>query len=824
MKNSMSDAARPARPNTIASQAAAFKKLAEPLADFTLARIAVRKDVFGITLADGRRITGHEALTRELLIRHYRGLENIGAHLISPDNRCLCLVGDVDAHDASADADVNWQCVLAIVDAFKAYDLAPLVCDSNGAGGFHVREFFKKPLGAGVACWLAQKIKLRLKAAGLPDVEVFPKQGEVNIDTPYGNWVRLPGKHPKRDHWTRVWDQAAGKWLEGEAATRAILAVAGDDTTKLLAAFKAAQPATDAKADKKRQKPADDRQPDEDEVRSALFHCPNSNVDYDAWIGRGFALHDWDSARGLALWVAWSEQSPKHVGGECERRWISMGRGGGITAKSLFKLAYSNGWTWKPNPAAVVNAKPSPNGSGQQKSPLLNRTDLGNAERLVAANGDKIRWVERFGTWLVWDGQRWAEDTTGRVFRMARHTIRGIGAEAQHAADNDEAKAILRWALASESRPRIEATIAIARYLDGVSIEPDTLDADPWLFNVANGTIDLRTGKLRPHDPANLITKLSPVAYDPNASCPRWEQFEKEVFADDDSLIKYMRRVIGYALTGTVRQHGLYFLHGSGRNGKSKYIETISYVLGDYATIVNAEVLTSKNQESHPTALTELKGRRFVSTIEIEDGKKMAEALVKSLTGGDEISARRMRQDFYKFKPTHKLFLAANHKPEIRGTDVAIWSRVKLIPFDVTFTEDANEIRPPDVLQMDAELGDKLAAEAPGILRLMLFACLKWQRNGLQEPDKVQKAVTRYKAEMDAIGDFIREQCVVAKPHMKDLVIVKSSSLYAAYEKWTKAAGVDGLTKRDFGKEMEQRGFTWKDNNSVRWRIGIALK
>jgi hypothetical protein len=380
-------AARQTRPNTVASQVAAFKKYAEPLADFTLARIVTRRDVCGITLPDGRRITGHEALTRELLIRHYRGLENIGAHLTSADSRCLCLVGDVDAHDAKADPDLNWRCVLAIVDMLKAFDLIPLICDSNGAGGFHVREHFKKPLGADIAHWLAQQIKQRLKAAGLPDCEVFPKQGEINIDTPYGNWVRLPGKHPKRDHWTRIYDLAGDKWLEGEQAVKAILAVAGDDAGKLLGAFKAAQPATDAKAGKATQKPANGQQASEEEIRSALLHCPNADASYDAWIGRGFALHDWDSARGLDLWLEWSRQSSKHKDGECERKWLSMGPGGGITAKSLFKMAYGAGWTWQP----------SPNGTGQQTSPPGDVPILNDKKKWMSCQHNSKVWLSHRG-------------------------------------------------------------------------------------------------------------------------------------------------------------------------------------------------------------------------------------------------------------------------------------------------------------------------------------------------------------------------------------------------------------------------------------------
>jgi putative DNA primase/helicase len=202
----------------------------------------------------------------------------------------------------------------------------------------------------------------------------------------------------------------------------------------------------------------------------------------------------------------------------------------------------------------------------------------------------------------------------------------------------------------------------------------------------------------------------------------------------------------------------------------------------------------------------------------------MAESLVKSLTGGDTISARRMRENFYEFQPTHKLFLAANHKPEIRGTDPAIWSRIKLVPFAVTFTADAKDAHPPHVLEMDTDLGGKLKAEAPGILHIMVAACIRWQREGLKEPEKVLVAIGRYRAENDSTSDFIRERCDVAPDHLRDKVREKASRLWEAYESWTNSAGVDGLTKRKFGEELERRGFTWEDSNSVRWRLGIRLK
>jgi putative DNA primase/helicase len=207
----------------------------------------------------------------------------------------------------------------------------------------------------------------------------------------------------------------------------------------------------------------------------------------------------------------------------------------------------------------------------------------------------------------------------------------------------------------------------------------------PWksALNVQNGTLDLKTGELLPHRQEDLITKLAPVDYDPAADCPRWEAFLHRVMAENNDLVRFLQRAAGYALTGDVSEHALHFLYGTGRNGKGTFLETFLAILGDYATTVDANLLVAKRNDDHPTGLTDLDGRRFVATQEVEDGRRMAEALVKKLTGGDLIKARRMRENNYEFDPVHKLFLAANHKPEIRGTDEAIWSRIMLVPFEV---------------------------------------------------------------------------------------------------------------------------------------------
>ncbi len=334
--------------------------LADVLADWTLSRIVVRKDVYGITSHVGKRFTGHDILTKDLLIQHYQGLENIGAHLISPENSCKCLIADVDAHDDSADPEINWQCVNLIVDTLGQFDLHPLVCDSNGKGGYHVREFFKKPVASQVAYWLGQQIRARLKAAGLPDVEVFPKQDDVTIQTPYGSWVRLPGKHHKRDHYTRVYDPKTGLWPEGEAAIRALVRVAGDAPKKLLDGFNAQLPAKPARTT---QAAADGgERPDEAKVREALDIYRNNNVSQDEWIGVGMALNDWNAQAGLAVWIDWSAQSSKHHPGNhtCEDRWQRFYPGGGLTIATIFKRAMELGW--KPS----TRAKPASNGKVAQ--------------------------------------------------------------------------------------------------------------------------------------------------------------------------------------------------------------------------------------------------------------------------------------------------------------------------------------------------------------------------------------------------------------------------------------------------------------------------
>ncbi len=434
-------------------------------------------------------------------------------------------------------------------------------------------------------------------------------------------------------------------------------------------------------------------------------------------------------------------------------------------------------------------------------------TDGGNAERFAAEHGHEVRYCYPWGKWLVWDERRWRVDDTGAVQRLAKKTTRRMLREAADDPDDDRRRARGRWANASDSRPRRDAMLALAQSEPGIPVLPEQLDQDGWLLNVENGTLNLRTGELQPHGREDLITKLAPVTHDATATAPRWQRFLEEVLPDP-ALRRFVQAATGYSGTGDTSEQVLFFLHGLGGNGKSKFLEAVQHVLGDYATQVMPDLLMAHQGERHPTELTDLYGRRFVATIEAEEGRRFAESYVKWLTGGDAIRGRRMREDFWQWRPTHKLFLAANYRPVIRGTDVAIWRRIRLVPFTVTIPEE----------QRDAHLADKLAAEAPGILCWLVEGCLAWQRDGLRPPAAVRAATTDYQAEMDVVGRFVGERCRV-----DSFAQVSAAMLYKAFRAWCQDTGERDLSQQSFGRRLSDRGFERVRRKSGHWWTGLGL-
>ena len=462
------------------------------------------------------------------------------------------------------------------------------------------------------------------------------------------------------------------------------------------------------------------------------------------------------------------------------------------------------GQDWARRMAGVTTEEPSANGHAAW--PVHNLTDLGNAERLVAAHGDDLRYVHPWRRWLWWNGQRWAVDVTGEVERRAVETVRSIYAEAERAEDGEERKRIARHATASESRTRIDAMIALARSLPGIPVEPERLDADLWLLNCLNGTVDLRTGKLREHRRGDLVTKIAPVEYEPEASAPTFERFLERILPPD-TLRRFMRRAAGYAAAGVVSEEMLVILHGIGANGKSTLVNAVMDSLGDYAIQVAPDLLLAKHG-SHPTELADLFGARLAAAVEVDQDRRLAESLVKQLTGRDRIKARRMREDFWEFDPTHTIFLATNHRPEVRGTDHAIWRRLKLVPFDVTIPET----------EQDKQLAAKLRAERPGILTWIVRGCLEYQHEGLGEPEEVKAATESYRVEMDVLAAFIEDRCVV---HPR--ASAGATPLYNTYKEWCEESGETRLTQTKFGRRLKERGFRSEKSQRVTW-YGIGLR
>lgn len=449
-----------------------------------------------------------------------------------------------------------------------------------------------------------------------------------------------------------------------------------------------------------------------------------------------------------------------------------------------------------PRKRSEKKAKPVP-----QPRPVEN-TDLGNARRLAGRFGHELRHCAALG-WFTWDGARWRKDETGAAMRLAKATAELIWDEAKTAAKEDQEEKA-GWALASQSAPRLEAMLRLAATEERIAVTADTFDRDPWLLNVLNGTIDLRTGTLLPHDPARHMTKMAPVPYDPAATCPRFLRFLGDVFQGNADLIRFVQKALGYALSGDVSFQVLFFLHGEGSNGKSTLITVVLHVMGDYAAPAAPDILLSRHGERHPTEIADLFGRRLVTCVEVGKGRSFNEALVKWLTGGDRIKARHMRMDFFEFEPTHKIFICANNKPRVRETDHAFWRRLQLIPFAVKFVDrPAGATGESGPGEKDPFLVAKLKAEAAGILRWMVEGCLAMQREGLAPPRDVEAATTAYRCGEDVLGLFLDECCLV-RPDAR----VLKGALYDSYVSWARIAGEHVLPMREFRKYLVEKGFT----------------
>jgi len=489
--------------------------------------------------------------------------------------------------------------------------------------------------------------------------------------------------------------------------------------------------------------------------------------------------------------------------------WVESGG----TVEELLKLADS-ATDWEPAPEVEVTL-------GIDGEPL---NDLGNARRLVKKHGDSIRFCYDAGKWYNWDGRRWGRDETGDIVRKAKEVVDAMYAQALAAKKKAEAEAddealeaaktFERHAITSGNHRRIMAIISQAESEPVVPILANELDRNGWLFNCANGTIDLVTGQLRPHNRSDLISMISPIAYDPCAKCPTWERFLREVFQDDEELIRFVHAASGYTLTGDTREQVFFILHGCGSNGKSTFIMALRDIFGDYETKTSTDTLIEKNS-NNTNDIAALRGSRFVNAIETSAGKRLAEALVKELTGQDAISARFLYQEFFTFVPVFKLWLACNHVPVIQGQDHGIWRRVRLVPFGVQFREPEETVGP----YKDKSLPEKLRAEYEGILAWLVRGCLDWQKGGLPTANAVRSATGKLQQDMDVLGGFLTECCVFdRRAH------VSAKDLYSAYCQWAERNGEKPLSQRWFGLRLSERGTCESfRNRTTRYWHGIGL-
>ena len=391
-------------------------------------------------------------------------------------------------------------------------------------------------------------------------------------------------------------------------------------------------------------------------------------------------------------------------------------------------------------------------------------TDTGNAMRFETLYRGEVHYSDKTG-WLVWSGQRWERDSQEAAIGRAVRMVLAIGARAANLDNKD----MIRFMKECEGQRRLNAMTGIAKSQGSIPTSPDKFDADPWLLNVRNGTIDLKTGTLREHRREDLITKLAPVDYDPDAPCPLFDAFLQKVQPDEE-VRSFIQRTVGYALTGSIREDALNIWHGVGANGKSTLLGILHRMLDDYAQVMPAETLMTKKNEAHPTEIARLRGARLVAAIETKAGRRFDESHVKSLTGGDPLTGRFMRQDFFDFMPSHKIFLAVNHLPEITDSTESFWRRVYLTPWEVTIPKE----------EQDDALEDKIVqAELPGVLAWAVRGCLDWQAHKLNPPAAVQVAKDEYRAEQDQLSLFIKAHLVLGKT-----LTVPVADLHKRYADW----------------------------------------
>jgi len=438
-------------------------------------------------------------------------------------------------------------------------------------------------------------------------------------------------------------------------------------------------------------------------------------------------------------------------------------------------------------------------------------TDATNAARLIKEHGRNIRYNKAWKKWIVWNGMFWETDDSGAlIHEKGLETVRNIYDEILKTDDHKERIEIEKYGMLSESVRRRESFVKAAQWVGSLNVRSEDLDPNPWLLNVKNGTVNLLTKEFTEHKPENMITKIANVEYDPKADCPLWKQFIREIMNYKSELINFVQTAVGWSLTGDTSEQTMFILFGSGANGKSTFLNTLNYLLGDYAIAADIESFMKKsNGDQNTNDIARLRGSRFVTTTEAEQGRRLSEPLIKKITGSDPMTARFLYGEFFSFNPTFKIYMATNHKPVIKGTDHGIWRRIKLIPFTTRIEES----------KQDKELENKLRNEVSGILNWLLEGTERWKRERLQTPDIVLNATDEYRGEMDVIGNFLKEKCFIDLKYS-----IRIRELYKAYSDWCDDNNEHAVSERFFSMRLKDMGYEQRRTSEARFWSGLALR
>ena len=710
-----------------------------------------------------------------LFEEHLKGSTILGMYPMLPGDKCSYVAGDFDNHDGNHDP---FGDIIKVSDAFSSQGLPFYLLRSRSGEGFHGYLFFKEPVDA----WKARMVYDHVLSLALPNHKV---KGNSSFCSMY----------PHQDHLSQ------GKLVGNLIACPFAGQVMIDRNTIFL------DPATNYTSHSNKQYD---------------FMCNIQKITIEQ-------LDDIISANQMnmplrPISTGVQNKSKDHV---APNPIVVIPDGTrNVTTTSLIGKMIRGGFAEETIRAAmqehnkqacqpplepeevdkIVHNVYSRYASGATSFPPL--TDYGNAERLVQAHGEDIRYCVKIKRWLTWNGKLWEFDDRGKIIRNAKSTVRTIDLEAQALSDHAARAAVYKHAKSSESIARIESMIGLAESEPGVVVMPNDLDADPMVINCENGLIDLKTCRVHPHDRNQLITKAMAVAYDPAALCPKWDAFLFKFMDGNLNMVKYLQRSVGYTLTGLVDEHVFFLLYGLGGNGKTTFSETIRMLMGDYAIQAAHDTFIVK-MGSQTNDIAMLKGSRFVTVPEIGKLAVANEALIKQVTGGEPIQSRFLYSENFLHSPTYKLWWGTNHKPAFSSQDHGTWRRIHLIECKVKF-DDVNRI-----LGYHNQFKDEL----PGILRWAVEGCQEWLKSGLKPPQEVTGAVSSYKHSSDILNEFLEEKCDLGVGYL-----VKIKILYAAYVTWCEQNNVEPIRKRKLTETLEDRNVKSEKTLGEHHYINITLK